>query len=61
MEWPENVRAKLQTEDNPRGTITNSDLEMAGLILLWIVIEHVVKDLRHKYILMLSDNSPSVG
>ena len=42
MEWLKNVRAQLQTEDNPRGTITNSDLEMVGLILLWLVIEHVV-------------------
>ena len=61
VEWPESIKAQLQTEDNPGGTITNSDLEMAGLVLLWLVIEHVVKDLRHKHVLMLSDNSPSVG
>ena len=45
MEWPQEVRDQLQTEDNPGGSITNSDLEMAGLVLLWLVIEHVVKDL----------------
>ena len=61
MEWPKEVRDQLQTEQNPGGKITNSDLEMAGLILLWLVIEHVVQDLRHKHILMLSDNSPSVS
>ena len=61
MEWPEEVRALLQTDDNPGGTITNSDLEMAGLILLWLVIEYVVKNLRHRHTLLLSDNSPSVS
>ena len=40
MEWPQEVRNQLQTEDNPEGTITNSDLEMADLVLLWLVIEH---------------------
>ena len=61
MEWPKEVRDQLQTEQNPGGKITNSDLEMAGLVLLWLVIEHVVRDLRHKHVLMLSDNSPSVS
>ena len=61
MEWPKEVRDQLQTDDNPGGTITNSDLEMAGLVLIWLVIEFVVKNLRHKHVLLLSDNSPSVG
>ncbi len=34
-QWPEEITAALQTQENPKGTITNSDLEMAGLLLLW--------------------------
>ena len=34
MEWPKEVRDQLQTEENPDGTITNSNLEMAGLVLI---------------------------
>ena len=34
---------------------------MAGLVLIWLIIEFVVKNLRHKHVLLLSDNSPSVG
>ena len=54
MEWPKEVRDQLQTEENPGGTITNSDLEMAGLVLIWLVIEFVVKNLRHKHVLSSS-------
>ena len=61
FQWPEEVTQQLQTEANPSGTITNSDLEMAGLVFLWLMVEHVAPDLRHKHIVLLSDNSPSVA
>mmetsp|Transcript_15405 Transcript_15405/g.35256 ORF Transcript_15405/g.35256 Transcript_15405/m.35256 type:complete len:556 (-) Transcript_15405:1075-2742(-) len=61
FEWPEEVKRQLQTENNPNGTITNSDLEMAGLVFLWLMIEHVAPKLYHKHIVLLSDNSPSVA
>ena len=60
FEWPEEIKAQLQTEQNPTGSITNSDLEMAGLVFVWLMIEHVVQDLKHKHVVLLSDNSPSV-
>jgi hypothetical protein len=41
MEWPEDVKRDINTLDNPRGRLTNSDLEMAGLLLLWLVMEDV--------------------
>ena len=28
------------TDTNPNGTITNSDLELAGLVILWLMMEH---------------------
>ena len=61
FEWPAEIQAKVQTQENPSGTITNSDLEMAGLLLVWLVMEAVVPSLRHKHVALLSDNSPSVS
>ena len=34
---------------------------MAGLVILWLVIEEVCNDLREQHITLLSDNSPTVG
>ena len=33
LEWPQFIRDKLVSSDNPTGTITNSDLELAGGLL----------------------------
>ena len=38
VEWPDDIKQDLVSEKNPNGQITNSDLEMAGLLLLWLVI-----------------------
>ena len=40
-EWPHDIKADLVSEDNPNGSITNSGLEMAGLLMLWLVMENV--------------------
>ena len=61
LEWPQDVQAQVVTDDNPDGTITNSDLEMAGLLLCWLVLEHVAPDLYHKHIALFCDNSPTVA
>lgn len=37
LEWPQEIRDALVTRANPDGTITNSDLECAGLLLTWPV------------------------
>jgi hypothetical protein len=37
-------------------TITNSDLEMAELIFLWLVMESVYGDLRKQRVALFSDN-----
>ena len=39
LEWSDKVKALVCTRDNPQGPITNSDLEMAGLLLCWLVME----------------------
>jgi hypothetical protein len=47
-EWPEYIRKEIKSFRNPTGSITNSDLEMAGMILLWLVIESVCGVLAEK-------------
>ena len=59
-EWPEDIKANLVTRENPRGKINNSDLEMAGLLLCWLVMEAVGGDLRQQHVAMFSDNDPTV-
>ncbi len=40
-QWPKDICSDIITFENPQGTITNSDLEMAGLLLLWLAMEEV--------------------
>ena len=61
LEWPQDIQRSIVTMDNPMGSITNSDLECAGLLLLWLVIEATVPYLCHKRITLYSDNSPSIS
>ena len=61
LEWPEDVKRNIVSSSNRSGTITNSDLEMAGLFLLWLVMESVCPCLRRRHSALFSDNSPTVG
>jgi hypothetical protein len=60
-EWPEDIKQGIKTLANPSGRLSNSDLEMAGLVILWLVMEGVCVDLREKWVTLFSDNSPTVG
>ena len=60
MRWPEDVSNEINSALNPKGRLTNSDLEMAGLLLLWLVMEEVCPELREKHVALFSDNSPTV-
>jgi hypothetical protein len=55
-EWPQEIKDLYH-----EGAITNSDLEMAGLLLLWLVMESVCGTLQEKRVALFSDNSPMVG
>ena len=61
LEWPQEVQKLVQTEHNMTGTITNSDLEMAGFLLAWIVLEMIVPGLKFKHVGMYCDNQPTVS
>ncbi len=60
-EWPDDTKQDIISLTNPTGRLTNSNLEMAGLVILWLVIEGVCHNLREKWVTLLSDNSPTVS
>jgi hypothetical protein len=55
-EWPQKVKDLYH-----EGSITNSNLKMAGLLLLWLFMESVCVNLREKWVALFSNNSPMVG
>ena len=61
FQWPPEISADIVSSTNPKGRITNSNLEMAGLLLLWLCIEVIAPDLAHKHVTLFSDNSPTVS
>ncbi len=60
-EWLEDIKQDIILLTNPTGRLTNSDLEMAGLVILWLVIEGVCHNLHEKRVTLFSDNSPTVS
>jgi hypothetical protein len=44
-EWPTEIKNDIKTVQNPKGKISNSDLKMAGLLMLWLVIEEILDGL----------------
>jgi hypothetical protein len=56
VEWLKDISNNV----NPNGTITNSDLEMAGVVIQQLVLERLVK-MRHIRSVIHCDNTPSVS
>ncbi len=59
-QWPADVANDIKTADNRGGRITNSDLEMAGLVLLWLTMEEVCGPLEEKRLTLFNNNSPTI-
>ncbi len=60
-QWPPDVTKDIKTATNPEGRITNLNLEMAGLLLLWLTMEEVCGPLEEKHLTLFNDNSPTIG
>jgi len=60
VEWPQDIKDDMVSERNPEGRITNSDLEMAGLLILFLVIEAVCTLKSGHHLALFSDNQPTV-
>ena len=58
VEWPDTVSREVVSDSNPTGSLTNSDLEMAALLLAWLVLEQIA-DTHHRSALARSDNTPT--
>eukprot|EP00978_Attheya_sp_CCMP212_P017850 scaffold48105_cov30-Attheya_sp.AAC.5 len=60
VEWPSDITVNVVSDQNPDGTITNSDLEMAGVLIQQMVLERLV-DFCHRRSIIHCDNTPSVS
>jgi len=58
--FPKALQQQLATANNATGTISNSDLEMAGLLLHWLTLKNLA-DLQHTHVAARCDNSPTVA
>jgi hypothetical protein len=59
MEWPQFIK-KLLIKRGKHGTISNSDLEAAGLLILWLVMEEICDIEPGAHVALFNDNSPTV-
>ncbi len=59
--WTPDIQQELVSTSNPHGRLTINDLEMAGMLLLWFVIEAVTKNITNINAALFSDNSPTVS
>ena len=41
LEWPKDIQDIVCTQENSDGPITNSDLELTGLLIFWLVTKEV--------------------
>jgi len=60
VQFPVEIQAQVISHDNPTGTISNSDLEMTGLLLHWLVLEKFT-NLAHMHVAIWCDNTPTVA
>jgi hypothetical protein len=60
VEWPDDIRQQVVSFSNPHGTLTNSDLEMAAMVLHYLVLEHLAC-LKHVHVAAWCDNTPTVS
>jgi hypothetical protein len=61
FKWPQDISKDLISFQNPTGKINNSDLEMVGLLFLWLCVEAIAPDIAHKYIALFSNNSSTMS
>jgi hypothetical protein len=60
--FPSDIEARIVSDKNPTGDITNSDLEMAGVLLQWLILEQCAPTaLAHTHVGIFCDNTPTVA
>ena len=62
LELPLTIQNRLVSDKNPQGTLTINDLEMAGILLQWLVLEHITPStLQYKNPIIFCDNTSAVA
>ena len=62
LQWPPEIQKQLVSSNNRKGKISISDLEMAGVLLAWMVLEQISPvNLTHAHIGIFCDNTPAVA
>ncbi len=63
LQWPKEIQDQLITKENPNGTLTINDLEMAGVLLQWLILESIVPhcNLNNAHIGIFCDNRSTVS
>jgi len=56
LQWPDTIRHAFDNNN-----LTISDMELAGILLHWIVLEHLAPNLHHKSAAIWCDNLPAVN
>jgi hypothetical protein len=56
QQWPDHINKRYR-----EAKITNSDLELAGVLVAWFILESCTCTLRHAAATIFSDNSPTVS
>lgn len=59
-EWPEEIKAQIQTPTNPKGLFTINDLELLGQVLGWLILETLELSLKYEHVGIFCDNQSAV-
>ena len=60
VQYPADIQEALGTKAQP-GRLSINDLEMAGVLLQWLVLEQIVPDLKHRHTRVFCDNVSTVA
>ena len=61
LQWPQDIQ-KLLTSSTNKGTLSINDLEMAGTLLAWLVLEQITPiPLQHTHVGIFCDNDSTVS
>ena len=61
IQWPKDISDRLVSPSNPTGDLTINDLEFAGLLLQYLVLEELQPDLAGKHAIAWCDNTSTVS
>ena len=60
-EWPQDIKDRLVTDQNPSGDLTINDFELAGVVLNFLVLELSAVKLQWRHIGAFCDNVSAVS